>query len=169
LAREPFLIGSTWSDWSDWLNRIDRIVSIGSNRVQKLMIFAIFGLIWTQFRSKQLKIWPGSHFWSNQLDRINRIDSIGVKNGFLVEFFENTVYSRESRVSWLFSYLLRKITANTKISNLYRVKFKYGKKLFHLSGKWKIRKKFLSHCLCYHKKFSSLLSCRPTAYQSMST
>jgi len=25
---------------------------------------AIFGPIWTQFRSKQLKIWPGSHFCS---------------------------------------------------------------------------------------------------------
>jgi len=25
---------------------------------------AIFGLIWTQFRSKQLKIWPGNHFCS---------------------------------------------------------------------------------------------------------
>jgi len=40
------------------------------------MIFAIFGPIWTQFRSKQLKIWPGSHFWSNRLDPIAPIDPI---------------------------------------------------------------------------------------------
>jgi hypothetical protein len=26
---------------------------------------AIFGPIWTQFRSKHLKIWPGSHFLLN--------------------------------------------------------------------------------------------------------
>jgi len=35
---------------------------------------AIFGPILTQFRSKQVKILPGSHFQSNQL---NWIDSIG--------------------------------------------------------------------------------------------
>jgi len=34
---------------------------------------AIFGPIWTQFRSKQLKIRPGSHFWS----QFNRVDPIG--------------------------------------------------------------------------------------------
>jgi hypothetical protein len=42
----------------------------------------IFGPIWTQFSSKQLIIWPGSHFWSNRLNRIestrsDRLDSIG--------------------------------------------------------------------------------------------
>ena len=33
----------------------------------------IFGPIWTQFRSKQLKIWPESHFWSDRLDLIESI------------------------------------------------------------------------------------------------
>jgi len=33
---------------------------------------AIFGPIWTQFRSKQLKIQPGSHFFS----RVDPIESI---------------------------------------------------------------------------------------------
>jgi len=28
---------------------------------------AIFGPIWTQFMSKQLKIWSGSHFWLNRV------------------------------------------------------------------------------------------------------
>jgi len=36
---------------------------------------AIFGPIWTQFRSKQLKIWPESH-WIDRIDRID-IGSIG--------------------------------------------------------------------------------------------
>ena len=40
---------------------------------KKWLIFAIFGPIWTKFRSKQLKIWPGIHFCS----RFDRIDSIG--------------------------------------------------------------------------------------------
>jgi len=31
---------------------------------------AIFGPIWTQFRSKQLKIWPGSHFAVNLIKSI---------------------------------------------------------------------------------------------------
>jgi len=36
---------------------------------------AIFGPIWTQFRSKQLKIWPESH-WIDRIDhRIDRIDA----------------------------------------------------------------------------------------------
>jgi len=66
---------------------------------------AIFGLIWTQFRSKQLKIWPGSHFQSTRLGwidsigstllyrldsigstRSTRLDRINCKNGFLVKF-----------------------------------------------------------------------------------
>jgi len=29
---------------------------------------AIFGPIWTQFRSKQLKIWPESH-WIDRIDQ----------------------------------------------------------------------------------------------------
>jgi hypothetical protein len=36
---------------------------------------AIFGPIWTKFRSKQLKIWPGSHFQSTRLDWIDSIGS----------------------------------------------------------------------------------------------
>jgi hypothetical protein len=34
---------------------------------------AIFGLIWTQFRSKQLKIWPESHFWSDRIELSGQI------------------------------------------------------------------------------------------------
>jgi len=52
---------------------------------------ANIGPIWTQFRSKQLKIWPGSHFQSTRLDwidstRLDRLDWIDFKNGFLVKF-----------------------------------------------------------------------------------
>jgi len=36
---------------------------------------AISAPIWTKFRSKQLKIRPGSHFQSTRLDRLDRIDS----------------------------------------------------------------------------------------------
>ena len=47
---------------------------------------AIFGPIWTQFRSKQLKICPQIHFWSLHIDsiestwsnRLDRIDSIAL-------------------------------------------------------------------------------------------
>jgi len=39
---------------------------------------AIFGPIWTQFRSKQLKIWPESH-WIDRIDQkwLGSIGSIG--------------------------------------------------------------------------------------------
>jgi hypothetical protein len=49
----------------------------------KWWIFAIFGPIWTQLRSKQLKIWPESHFWS---DWLNRIDSISIVKSFSINF-----------------------------------------------------------------------------------
>ncbi len=49
----------------------------------KLTRSIIFGPIWTQFRSKQLKIWPGSYFYSwigwiisNRLNQINQIKLI---------------------------------------------------------------------------------------------
>jgi len=42
--------------------------------------------------------------------------------------WRNTVYSRESRISWLFSYLFREISAKTKLSNIFRIIFEYGKK-----------------------------------------
>ncbi len=74
-------IGSTQSYWLDWID------SIRSNWLQKWLPgqilgcldlnwvqigpkMAFFGPIWTQFRSKQLKIQPGSHFWSDRLDQI---------------------------------------------------------------------------------------------------
>ncbi len=40
---------------------------------QKWQKLTIFGPIWTKFRSKQLKIWPGIHFC---IDPINPIESI---------------------------------------------------------------------------------------------
>jgi len=55
--------------------------------------------------------------------------------------FENTMYSQESQVSWLFLYLFHKISAKTKLSNIFRVKFEYEKKPFCLSQNQKIRKK----------------------------
>ncbi len=72
------MIQSSRFDQFDWTKSV--WVQIGP----KMAIFSIFGLIWTQFRSKQLKIRPGSHFQSNRLnsigltqsDRLNRINSI---------------------------------------------------------------------------------------------
>jgi len=52
----------------------------------KWWIFAIFGPIWTQFRSKHLKIRPGSHFQSNRLDRIDPDRKLDKKWPFLVRF-----------------------------------------------------------------------------------
>jgi len=49
----------------------------------KQLKMAFFGPIWTQFRSKQLKIWPESHW----IDRIDRIDQVyPIRNGFLAKF-----------------------------------------------------------------------------------
>ncbi len=63
---------------NDWGDLIDSIKSTA--KMQKIgPKMAIFGPIWTQFRSKQLKIQPGSHIWSTWLD------SIDCKYGFLVE------------------------------------------------------------------------------------
>jgi len=47
---------------------------------------AIFGPIWTQFRSKQLKIWPESHFWLDRVDPIDPIDSIWSEMAFWPNF-----------------------------------------------------------------------------------
>ena len=63
--------------------------------------FCHFGPIWTKYRSKQLKIWPGSHFLLNRLDPIDPIASIrshrsdrgdridGKNQPFLVRFGQN--------------------------------------------------------------------------------
>ncbi len=95
-------IGSTRSD------RLDRINSIGSNRVQKRMIFAIFGPIWTQFRSKQLKLCPESHFWS---DRLNRIDSIVSTRSYQLDRI-NSIWSRRSDQMWLSGQILSCLDLN---------------------------------------------------------
>jgi len=45
---------------------------------------AIFGPIWTQFRSKQLKIWPESH-WIDRIDRIDQIDIGSISDGYRID------------------------------------------------------------------------------------
>jgi len=54
-------------NWNFWLPKMPKWT-------QNLPIFGIFGLIWNQFRSTQLKIWPGTHYCS-QFDLIALIRS----------------------------------------------------------------------------------------------
>jgi hypothetical protein len=72
----------------DWADLIDSIKSTA--KMQKIgPKMGIFGLISTKFRSKQLKIWPRSHFWSTWLDSI-----VNSKfNEYLIVAFDNCNFS----------------------------------------------------------------------------
>ena len=64
-------------DRSDRLDQVDPIdPKRGGTIFQKWQKSTIFGPIWTKFRSKQLKIWPGIHFYIDPIDRIDPIESI---------------------------------------------------------------------------------------------
>jgi len=127
---------------------------------------AIFGPIWTQFRSKLLKICPESHFWSDRVDPIESIrsemafwpnfklfrpkfspnrtknghfslktwvyvTSEGEKNDYFRKWLStSSIFESFSwiRVSHLLPHLFREIFANTKIPNIFRIIFEYGKK-----------------------------------------
>ncbi len=137
-------------------------------------IFVIFGSIWTQFRSKQLKIQPGSHFQSNRLDpidsirstRLDSIESILSKMAIMAIFgliwtqFRSIGLTRSDRIFQKYQ-VFSKIpcihenhgfcdyfcTCFAKLPRIQKYRFYTGlilnmeKNLFRLSRKWKIRKK----------------------------
>jgi len=54
------------------------------------------------------------------------------------------------RVSHLLLHLFRKIFANTKIPNIFRIIFEYGKKSVSSFAKHKNTEKSISHCLSFN-------------------